>query len=67
MRTHGGDVEKVLAEIGSLTLTWLKRNGIEYDEIVFGKPFAHVYIDDLAIPHTSWLETSQVLTRLGQA
>lgn len=54
MRTHDGDVGKVLEEIGDLTRRWLKRHDIPYDEIVFGKPYAHVYIDDLAQRFETW-------------
>jgi capsule biosynthesis phosphatase len=54
MRTQDGDVSKVLEEIGELTRQWLKRHDIPYDEIVFGKPYAHVYIDDLAHRFETW-------------
>ena len=54
MRTHNGDVGKVLEEIGDLTREWLKRHDIPYHEIVFGKPYAHVYIDDLAHRFETW-------------
>ena len=54
MRTHNGDVARVLEEIGDLTREWLKRHDIPYHEIVFGKPYAHVYIDDLAHRFESW-------------
>lgn len=49
MRTHGGNVGKVTQEIGSVTLSQLEKFNIQYDEIYFGKPYAHFYIDDLAI------------------
>ena len=56
MRTCSGDVGKVIARIGAITLEWLARNEIEYDEIFFGKPWADVYIDDNALRFTSWEE-----------
>jgi GTP:adenosylcobinamide-phosphate guanylyltransferase len=28
---------------------WLEKNGIKYDELIFGKPFADVYVDDKAV------------------
>lgn len=31
------------------TTEWLSRNGFEYDQLVFGKPPARIYIDDRAI------------------
>lgn len=53
MRTHGGNVGAVVADIGKVTLDTLERFGIPYDEIHFGKPYAHFYVDDLmADPHS---------------
>jgi len=54
MRTHDGNLVKVCAEIGDLTRAWLREHGIPHDEVVFGKPYAHVYIDDLAHRFESW-------------
>lgn len=54
MRTHDGDVGKVIEEIGDLTRAWLRRHAIAYDEIVFGKPYAQIYIDDLAHRFKRW-------------
>lgn len=56
MRTCDGNVGKVLARIGPMTLEWLARHGVEYDEIYFGKPWADVYIDDNALRFSSWAE-----------
>lgn len=56
MRTHGGDVEKVVADIGDVTRETLKRFEIPHDELIFGKPYAHFYIDDLAVPAWGDLE-----------
>lgn len=47
MRTHHGNVGAVIADIGQITLDTLKKFEIPYDEIYFGKPYAHFYIDDL--------------------
>ncbi|HTZ42009.1 MAG TPA: sugar phosphate nucleotidyltransferase [Candidatus Omnitrophota bacterium] len=49
MLTHGGDVKKVIDDIGEATIKQLKEFDIPYDEIIFGKPYAHFYIDDLSI------------------
>jgi capsule biosynthesis phosphatase len=49
MRTHNGDLGKVVADIGIVTLETLARFKIPYDEIYFGKPEADAYIDDLAV------------------
>lgn len=49
MRTHGGNVGTIVADIGTITLNTLKDFEIPYDEIYFGKPYADFYIDDLAV------------------
>jgi capsule biosynthesis phosphatase len=49
MRTHNSNIKKVIKEIKKLTVKQLKEFGISYDELIFGKPYAHYYIDDLAI------------------
>lgn len=54
MKTCNGDQGQVIAKIGKQTLDWLAANEITYDEIYFGKPYADVYIDDLAYKFTSW-------------
>ena len=54
MKTCSGDQGKLMAKIGKKTLDWLEKNEIPYDEIYFGKPYADVYLDDLAHPFTSW-------------
>ncbi len=54
MKTMNGDVEKVRQKVGAITVNWLKKHGIPYDEIHFGKPYAHLYIDDLAHTFHTW-------------
>lgn len=54
MKTTGGNVGAVTARIAHITLDWLQRHNIEYDEIYFGKPWADVYIDDNALRFTNW-------------
>ena len=49
MKTHNGDVGKVVADVGALTIATLDKFNIPYDEIYFGKPQADAYVDDLAI------------------
>lgn len=46
MRTCSGNVGLVLARQGMVTLRWLEKHCIEFDEIHFGKPHADVYLDD---------------------
>jgi len=54
MKTCEGNVGQVIARQGAVTLDWLKRHQIPYDEINFGKPHAQVYIDDNALRFESW-------------
>ena len=54
MKTCDGNVGNVLAKIGKITLDWLEKHKIPYDEIYFGKPWAEVYIDDNAYRFISW-------------
>jgi capsule biosynthesis phosphatase len=49
MRTHNGNLGKVMKEVGKLTYDQLDKMGIPYDEVHFGKPYAAFYIDDLAV------------------
>lgn len=59
MRTHDGNVGAVLADVGVTTFEQLKRYEIPYHEVFFGKPYADVYVDDLAV-HAN-LDTYQEL------
>jgi capsule biosynthesis phosphatase len=54
MKTCNGNVGLVVARQGAVTLDWLARHAIPYDEIHFGKPHAQVYIDDNALRFESW-------------
>ena len=54
MKTHNANTAKVLADIGKITLDWLAKYEIPYDEIMFGKPWADIYIDDNAFRFGSW-------------
>jgi capsule biosynthesis phosphatase len=49
MRTCNGDVAKVIEKIGKITEDWLEKWNVPYDELVFGKPYADIYIDDLGV------------------
>lgn len=49
MRTWEGNVNKVIDDIGETTKNTLEEFNIPYHELKFGKPYAHFYIDDLAI------------------
>jgi hypothetical protein len=49
MGSTGHNVGKALKNVGKTTLDWLDRNGIEFDEIFFGKPNADITIDDRVV------------------
>ena len=49
MGRRQGNIGKVIKEVGKLTLEQLDRWGVQYDEMVFGKPSADFYVDDKAI------------------
>ncbi|KZZ88480.1 protein phosphatase 2A A subunit (ISS) [Moelleriella libera RCEF 2490] len=49
LKTHHGNVGAVLADIGSKTFAQLAQYNIPFHDIHFGKPYADVYIDDLAV------------------
>lgn len=58
MKTCEGNQGKVLARVGQITLDWLSKNEVPYDEIYFGKPIADVYIDDNGYRFSTWDEIS---------
>jgi capsule biosynthesis phosphatase len=49
MNTHKHNIGKVIRDIGLVTFQTLEKFNIEYDEIIFGKPIADIYIDDKAL------------------
>jgi capsule biosynthesis phosphatase len=49
METHKGNVGKVIKDIAQTTINTLDKFDIYYDELIFGKPIADIYIDDRAI------------------
>jgi capsule biosynthesis phosphatase len=54
MATCESNVGKVLKNVGKITLEWLDKYNIPYDEIFFGKQNADVYIDDRAHRFDGW-------------
>lgn len=67
MATCESNLGKVMKNVGKVTLEWLEKNEVEYDEIYFGKPNGHLYIDDRAFRFENWndisLESIQTLAR----
>jgi capsule biosynthesis phosphatase len=49
MKTHNNNVGKVIKDIALVTINTLEKFNIPYDELIFGKPIADIYIDDRAI------------------
>lgn len=49
MRTHNGNVGAILRDVGVVTFQQLARYEIPFHDIHFGKPWADVYVDDLAV------------------
>jgi hypothetical protein len=49
MQTHGSNVGRVIKDIAMVTFQTLDKFNIHYDEIIFGKPIADIYIDDRAM------------------
>jgi len=67
MATQQSNLGKVMKNIGLTTLDWLQRYEVPYDEVYFGKPNAHVYIDDRAYRFEGWDKVSpQSLEALGK-
>ena len=54
MKTCESNLGLVNARVTKMTLEWLEKYEIPYDEIYFAKPWAHVYIDDNAFRFESW-------------
>ena len=54
MKTTKGNVAAVLAREGKTLFDWLEKHEIEYDEVLFGKPYADLYVDDNALRFISW-------------
>jgi capsule biosynthesis phosphatase len=61
MATCEANLGRVMKNVGKVTLEWLERHGVEYDEIYFGKPNAHLYLDDRAIRFSGWREVTDDL------
>lgn len=49
MLTHKNNVGAVIKDIGPITFKTLADFSIPYDELIFGKPYADIYIDDKAL------------------
>jgi len=61
MATCNSNMGVLIKKIAKITLDWLEKYDIEYDEIYFGKPNADIYIDDRAIRFNKWEEINEGL------
>jgi capsule biosynthesis phosphatase len=62
MRTYGGNMGLITAKTAKMTMEWLDRHQVPYDEIHFGKPWASrigFYVDDRAIRPSEFLTMTQ--------
>ncbi|MCZ6671467.1 MAG: capsular biosynthesis protein [Verrucomicrobia bacterium] len=66
MKTCSGNQGLVMARVGLTTIEWLENHDIPYDELHFGKPWAHVYIDDNAYRFESWDKIGKDATGLPE-
>jgi len=58
MATHKNNVGSVIRDIGRQTFDTLEKFNIPYDELLFGKPIADMYIDDRAVnPYRNDMES----------
>ncbi|PRQ70844.1 Nucleotide-diphospho-sugar transferase [Rhodotorula toruloides] len=57
MQQHDGNVNAAVADNAAVTLATLAKLEIPYDEIQFGKPYAHCYVDSRAV--NSLLDTQK--------
>jgi capsule biosynthesis phosphatase len=49
MKTHDNNVGKVIKDVAIVTIDTLNKFCIPYDELIFGKPLADIYVDDRSI------------------
>jgi len=49
MRSALNDVDICFNKLGQITVDWLDRNDIPFDQLMFGKPYGMWYIDDKAM------------------
>ena len=49
MVSCNGDIDKIIEKNKSTLEKWLEKHNVHYDEIIFGKPIADLYVDDKAL------------------
>ena len=63
MGTLNGDLEKVYATWYDFTHTQMTGWGLRFHELVLGKPWADVYVDDKGVGFDLWMEESAAASR----
>ena len=62
MRTHEGNIGLINVHTSRMTMDWLDKWNVPYDEIIFGKPWpgkGGFYIDDRAIRPDEFLKYNE--------
>jgi capsule biosynthesis phosphatase len=61
MKTQNNNIGKVIANVGAVSIEWLKKHDVPFDSLVFGKPFAEegFYVDDKAVRPSEFLSLSR--------
>lgn len=49
MVSCNGDIDKIIARNKKVLVDWLDKYDVHYDELIFGKPIADLYVDDKAL------------------
>jgi len=49
MLTHKGNLTAIELDVGDATRFWLEEHSVPYDQLIFGKPYGDVYVDDKAV------------------
>lgn len=72
MRTHEGNIGKIVAKTTPIIIDWLEQHDVPYDEIWVGKPWCGhegFYVDDKAIRPDEFerLEYDEIVALLSSA
>jgi capsule biosynthesis phosphatase len=61
MGSCDNNLGRVIAKQADVTIQWLKKWDIPYDELLFGKPNVDVFVDDKGYRFENWAETEEFL------
>ena len=67
MKSRGGDVGRIMAEIAPLTFRQLDEWGFPYDAAYFGKPDCDIFLDDKASNMISYDQVFDLVGRMSLA